>query len=59
MTCHCVYLITYHDGYRAIYQDESVYPEPRTYDPERYLKDGKLDPSVKDPEEGLFGSGRR
>ena len=59
MTCHCVYLITHHDGYRAIYQDESVYPEPRTYDPERYLKDEKLDPSVKDPEEGLFGSGRR
>jgi len=43
----------------AIFHDESIYPSPRTYDPERYLKDGKLDPHVKDPEERVFGSGRR
>jgi len=43
----------------AIFQDESIYPAPQIYDPERYLKDGKLDPCVKDPEERIFGSGRR
>ena len=45
---------------RAICYDESVYPDPHTYDPTRFLdKDGKIDPSVKDPEARVFGSGRR
>ena len=45
---------------RAICYDETVYPDPHTYDPTRFLdKDGKLDPSVKDPEVRVFGSGRR
>ena len=44
---------------RAMFYDESIYPMPYTYDPERYLKNGQLDPSVKDPEERVFGSGRR
>ena len=44
---------------RAVCNDETVYPEPQTYDPERFLKDGRLDSSVKDPEEMMFGSGRR
>jgi cytochrome P450 len=48
-----------HENIRAMFYDESTYPSPHTYDPERYLKDGKLDPSVKDPEERIFGSGRR
>jgi len=39
--------------------DETVYPEPQTYDPERFLKNGRLDSSVKDPEDRVFGSGRR
>ena len=42
-----------------MFRDESVYPAPHMYDPERYLKDGKLDRSVRDPEERIFGSGRR
>ena len=42
-----------------MFYDESTYPLPYTYDPERYLKDGKLDPTVKDPEDRIFGSGRR
>ena len=42
-----------------MFHDESIYPSSQTYDPERYLKDGKLDPYVKDPEERVFGSGRR
>ena len=39
--------------------DESTYPSPYTFDPERYLTDGKLDPTVKDPGDRIFGSGRR
>jgi hypothetical protein len=46
-------------GCRAICYDEAVYPAPQTYDPERFLKGGVLDSSVKDPEERIFGSGRR
>jgi len=44
---------------RAICHDETVYPAPHTYDPERFLKDEKLDRSVKDPEDRVFGTGRR
>ena len=44
---------------RAICYDEAVYPEPHKYDPERFLKDGRLDSSVKDPEDRVFGTGRR
>jgi len=44
---------------RAICYDETVYPSPHTYDPERFLKGGKLDRSVKDPEDRIFGTGRR
>lgn len=44
---------------RAVCYDETVYPTPHVYDPERFLKDGKLDPSVKDPEDRVFGTGRR
>ena len=40
---------------RAICYDETVFPAPHTYDPERFLKDGKLNSSVMDPEERTFG----
>jgi len=45
--------------YRGICYDDEVYPEPHLFDPERFLKDGKLDRSVKDPEDRVFGAGRR
>jgi hypothetical protein len=44
---------------RAIQHDEEVYPDPFTFRPERFLKDGKLDPQVQDPEIAAFGLGRR
>ena len=39
--------------------DERVYPEPHEFKPERFLKNGKLDPSVRDPMGIAFGFGRR
>jgi len=39
--------------------NERDYPEPREFKPERFLKNGKLDPSVRDPMDIAFGFGRR
>ncbi|KAH9944416.1 CyP450 monooxygenase [Epithele typhae] len=36
-----------------------MYPEPMTFMPERYLKDGALNPEVQDPGAFAFGFGRR
>ena len=44
---------------RAVFYNETVFPQPQTYDPERFLKNGRLDTSVMDPEQRVFGSGRR
>lgn len=44
--------------FRAILNDERLYPDPHEFKPERFLKDGKLDPSVTDPD-AAFGFGRR
>ena len=45
---------------RAVFYDEVAYPEPHTYNPARFLdENGRIDPSVKDPEASVFGSGRR
>ncbi|TFK33689.1 cytochrome P450 [Crucibulum laeve] len=43
----------------AILHDEADYPDPHSFRPERFLKDDKIDPFVKDPEEAAFGFGRR
>lgn len=43
----------------AVFHDPVVYPEPHIFNPERFLKNGKLDQSVKDPEDRVFGSSRR
>jgi cytochrome P450 len=44
---------------RAMLQDPVAYPDPFKFKPERFLKDGKLDPQVQDPGDIAFGFGRR
>lgn len=44
---------------RAILHDERVFKDPGEFIPERYLKNGQLDPSVRQPEVSAFGFGRR
>ncbi|KAK7678434.1 hypothetical protein QCA50_018494 [Cerrena zonata] len=39
--------------------DPKEYPEPTCFRPERYLKDGKLNPAVRSPNTLAFGFGRR
>jgi cytochrome P450 len=39
--------------------DERGYPEPLIFKPERFLKNGKFDSSVRDPMDIAFGFGRR
>ncbi|EKM77629.1 hypothetical protein AGABI1DRAFT_122003 [Agaricus bisporus var. burnettii JB137-S8] len=42
----------------AITHDKEDYPEPLEFKPERFLKDGKLNPEVREPT-AAFGFGRR
>ncbi|KAI0078414.1 cytochrome P450 [Panus rudis PR-1116 ss-1] len=39
--------------------DPEDYPDPMEFRPERYIKDGKIDPNVRDPSTIAFGFGRR
>jgi len=43
----------------AIFRDPSIYPDPETFNPDRFLKDGKINPLVLNPEDRAFGTGRR
>ena len=45
--------------FRAILHDENVFTDPGEYRPERYLKEGRLDTAVRQPEVCAFGVGRR
>jgi cytochrome P450 len=43
----------------AICRDPKIYPDPESFNPDRFLKDGKIDPLVFNPEDRVFGTGRR
>ncbi|KAI0662177.1 CyP450 monooxygenase [Cubamyces menziesii] len=43
----------------AILHDPDDYPEPDKFLPERFIKDGRLNPDVRDPATVAFGFGRR
>ncbi|KAK0234561.1 cytochrome P450 [Armillaria nabsnona] len=43
----------------AMLHDETTYPEPHSFIPERFMKEGKLNPDIRDPGTVLFGFGRR
>ena len=40
-------------------RDPVAYPDPGEFKPERFLKDGVLDPNVRDPLKYQLGFGRR
>ena len=44
---------------RAMLHDGTVYPDPFEFKPERFMKDGQLNPAVRDPDHAVFGFGRR
>ena len=39
--------------------DPEFFDDPQEFQPERYLKDGKLNPDMRDPDCAVFGFGRR
>ncbi|TBU23430.1 cytochrome P450 [Dichomitus squalens] len=43
----------------AFSRDERVYPNPESFNPERFLKNGKINTEVRDPNTFVFGYGRR
>jgi len=43
----------------SILHNPKVFDNPMKFQPERYLKDGQLNPDVRDPESAAFGYGRR
>ncbi|PPQ80129.1 hypothetical protein CVT25_001428 [Psilocybe cyanescens] len=43
----------------SILHDPEVFSNPFEYNPDRYLKDGKLDPNARNPDCAAFGFGRR
>ncbi|KAG5644264.1 hypothetical protein DXG03_008749 [Asterophora parasitica] len=46
-------------GEQAMLHDEKEYPDPFTFNPDRFMKDGKLNGDTRDPSPVAFGFGRR
>ena len=44
--------------FRSILHDHKIFNNPQEFQPERYLKDGKLNPDVRDQDCAVFGFGR-
>ncbi|KAF8992725.1 cytochrome P450 [Cyathus striatus] len=44
---------------RAMLHDEHEYPNPQTFKPEHFLKDGRLNEDIRNREDIAFGFGRR
>jgi cytochrome P450 len=44
---------------RGIMHNPEYFEDPMAFKPERYFKDGQLNPEVMDPEVAAFGFGRR
>jgi cytochrome P450 len=44
---------------RAMLHNEAIYPEPFEFNPDRFMKDGKLNPDIRNPGHATFGFGRR
>ena len=45
--------------FRSMLHDPKYFNNPMEYQPERFLKDGKLNPDVMDTDSVVFGFGRR
>ena len=45
--------------FRSLLHDPKVFNNPEEFQPERYIKDGKLNLNVMDPDCAAFGFGRR
>ncbi|KAH9478027.1 Cytochrome P450 monooxygenase 98 [Psilocybe cubensis] len=43
----------------AMLHNEDVYPDPFEFNPDRFMKDGKFNKSVRDPSHACWGFGRR
>jgi len=43
----------------AVFRDPGIYPDPEAFNPDRFLKDGKINPLVLNPEDRVFGYRRR
>ena len=45
-------------SFRTLLHDPDMYPEPEEFRPDRFLKDGELNPDIRDSA-AAFGYGRR